>query len=175
MFRLIHWLSEAITFVAAAIAIAMTMVIMTSVVMRYAAGAPLRFSEELIGIAFAGIVFAMLPACEANGQHIRITLLTDRYSERGKKIASMLDRLLMALFCLAFAYLSYDFTHTSYLWDVHTEFAGLVMWPWMAIMPLSCILTVLISLFMVRRRAGTWQEVDEDTEIMLIEEGEERK
>ncbi|MBJ3777136.1 TRAP transporter small permease [Acuticoccus mangrovi] len=151
MDRIIDWTARVIAAVAVATSVFMTGVILVSVVMRYIVGAPLAFGEELVGLAFAGIVFLMLPYCEYTGQNIRITLLVERYPPALRRVADAVARLLTAFFCLAFAWLSYDFTATSYQWEVRTLVANLIAWPWMAIMPVGMVLTVIVTLWLIRR------------------------
>lgn len=171
MARYVNRISDLFSIVAVFVAISMVTIIIASIFMRYVAGSPIRFAEELVGIAFACIVFMMIPTCEANGAHIRVDIIVSRLSVKWKKIAKSLDRLLLSIFCLAFAYLSFKFTHTSYIWDARASASGILLYPWMAVMPISCVLTVLVAVIHIRKPpAETESEISGATRALLAED-----
>src|SRR5690606_39650535 len=61
----------------------------SSAIMRYVAGRPFSFTEELVGVLFITMSFLSLPIVLCDNMHVNITLFTDRYSLRWKVIAAL--------------------------------------------------------------------------------------
>ena len=54
------------------------LLVLSSVVMRYLVQAPFRFADELAGLLLGVALFLTLPLVLWRGDHIRVTLLSDR-------------------------------------------------------------------------------------------------
>ena len=57
------------------------------------------------------------------------------------------------VFCLYFGYFAYDFTETSFAVNARSDMGRILLWPWMATMPVACVL-IAIAAFVRFRRGG---------------------
>ena len=140
--RILHILVQG----AALAGIVMTGLLVLSAFMRYVLGSPYRATEELVGLFFILMAFLTLPYCTVAGRQICINILSDRL--RGKmRTASRIGHVLMTLtFAIVFGYLSFDYAAFSYVLGSTASMSGLLLWPWMAVMPLAAALLALTSL-----------------------------
>lgn len=76
--RLILLVSRALAALGAACVAGMAVLVVLAVAMRYAAGAPFAFTEELAGLLMVSCVFLGLPFVLASHRHIRVGLLYER-------------------------------------------------------------------------------------------------
>jgi TRAP-type C4-dicarboxylate transport system permease small subunit len=118
--------------------------------MRYFVSAPFAFTEELVGLLFSAMVFLALPYCTYAGRHIRVTLLTDHLPPAWRAGSAVASTMLTILVCAAFGWIAFDFAATSYALGARSDFARLPLWPWMAMMPLACLVMAIAALL----RAG---------------------
>jgi TRAP-type C4-dicarboxylate transport system permease small subunit len=123
-----------------------------SAFMRYLVGAPFAFTEEFVGLLFSAMVFLALPYCSYSGQHIRVTLLTDHLPKSWRTYSDIAATIFTILFCILFAWIAFDFTWTSYALGARSDIGRLLLWPWMATMPLACLFMVIVALLRARTR-----------------------
>lgn len=124
----------------------MTGLIFVSTLMRYLAGRPLRFSDELAGLLFLSLTFLSLPYVLDKGRHIRIEILVNMVPESMARILDFIATVIFILFCLIFIYESWNFMGFSFSIYSRTDISGILLWPWMAIMPFSMLLCILVQL-----------------------------
>jgi len=130
-------LNRSLTVTAAVAGGVMCVFIMLSVFMRYFVGAPFRFTEELVGLLFAAMVFLVLPVAEIRNMHIRVTVLTNLFTPFWRAIAELGSMLAVVAFAVIFGLLSFDFAAMSYLIGSKTSMGGMLLYPWMGLMPLA--------------------------------------
>jgi TRAP-type C4-dicarboxylate transport system permease small subunit len=123
----------------------MTGLIFVSTLMRYLGGRPLRFSDELAGLLFLSLTFLCLPHVLNKGRHIRIEILLQLAPPFIARIMDIVGTLTLLTFCVVFAYESYDFMDFSHSINSRTDISGILLWPWMAIMPFSMLLCILVQ------------------------------
>ena len=123
--------------VAAVAGAAMGGFVALSAIMRYVLGSPYRFTEELVGLLFAAMVFLTLPYCASMSRHIRVTLVRDLQPGWARAASDIVAALAIIVFAVIFAHLSWDFTALSYRLRSVTDMAGLLVYPWMALMPIG--------------------------------------
>ncbi|WP_417584894.1 TRAP transporter small permease [Nitrincola sp.] len=124
---------------------AMTLLIFVSTLMRYIGGKPVRFSDELAGLLFISLAFFCLPHILNKGRHIRIEILLQILPKKLVMIADFFATVALVLFCAIFLYESYDFMNFSKEISSTTDISGILLWPWMAIMPFSMVLCILVQ------------------------------
>ncbi|MFQ3789062.1 TRAP transporter small permease [Halomonas sp. A29] len=124
----------------------MTGLIFVSTLMRYLGGRPLRFSDELAGLLFLSLTFLCLPYVLDKGRHIRIEILVNLMPEPMARIMDLIGTLILILFCTIFIYEAWDFMEFSFSINSRTDISGILLWPWMAIMPFSMLLCILVQL-----------------------------
>ena len=120
----------------------------TSVVMRHLAHAPFRFTEELVGLLMTAAFFLALPLVTLNAEHVKVQILVASLSARAAILAGFVATLFGVLFSLWFFALGMPWFEFAYQRSIKTEVGRLLMYPWMALLPLSMLLTALA--FIVR-------------------------
>ncbi|MBV7485134.1 TRAP transporter small permease [Bordetella sp. BOR01] len=131
--------------------IALTLFVALSAVMRYVVGSPFPFTEELVGLLFSALVFLALPYVTLHRQHIEVTLVTDCFPPAVRRWTDRLANGLVILFAFWFGSYAFDFALVSYQIQARTDIAGIVLWPWMALIVLACVLMAGFILFKSRR------------------------
>lgn len=126
--------------------VVMTGLIFVSTLMRYLGGQPLRFSDELAGLLFLSLTFLCLPHVLDKGRHIRIEVLINIVSGPVARIMDVVGTMTLIVFCVIFAYEAWDFMDFSRSIGSRADISGILLWPWMAIMPFSMLLCVLVQL-----------------------------
>jgi len=119
-----------------------------SVTMRYFAYAPFRFTEELVGLLMTAAFFLALPLVTLRAEHVRVRVLVAALPDRIAGRVAVLARLFGAAFCLWFFWLCMPWLEFAFDRNIKTEVGRLLMYPWMALLPLSMLLT--LAAFLVR-------------------------
>lgn len=137
-------------------------IIVTSVVMRKFANTPLHITEEVVGLLLSATLFLGLPMVTLKARHVRVSLLSDRLTGRSHDILQI-----MALFIgvILFAWLLTDalpWWEFAYRLDLKTETTRILLYPWMAVLPLSLMVTGLIYL---ARLTGMIDRIDDTSEL----------
>ncbi|SEL65880.1 TRAP transporter small permease [Halomonas daqiaonensis] len=125
--------------------VVMTGLIFVSTLMRYLGGSPLRFSDELAGLLFLSLTFLCLPYVLDKGRHMRIEIIRNIVPGPMARIMDVISTLTLVAFCMAFAYEAWDFMGFSYSISSRADISGILLWPWMAIMPFSMLLCLLVQ------------------------------
>jgi len=112
-----------------------------SVVMRHVASAPFRFTEELVGLLMTAAFFLALPLVTLNSQHVRVQILVSSLSPALATFAAIAAAAFGILFCLWFFVLGMPWLEFAFQRSIKTEVGRLLMYPWMALLPLSTLLT----------------------------------
>lgn len=137
-------LALALAVLAAVCMLGIVALITTSVVMRRVAGAPLRITEDAVGLMLSAVLFLGLPLVTLRSQHVRVAIVANALGprfERALHVAAMLVGLVFFgwLFVKALPWLEFAWRR-----NLRTETARLILYPWMATLPLSVGLTWLI-------------------------------
>ncbi len=140
----------------------MTSLIFISTLMRYLGGRPLRFSDELAGLLFLSLTFLCLPYVLDKGRHIRIEILLNLAPAPMVRIMNFIGTMTLFAFCLIFAFEAWGFMSFSYSIDSRTDISGILLWPWMAIMPFSMLLCILVQLRHGIRQPRAETNLEED-------------
>jgi TRAP-type C4-dicarboxylate transport system permease small subunit len=100
--RVILWVTRALAALGAACVAAMAALVVLAVAMRYAAGAPFAFTEELAGLLMVSAVFLGLPFVLAMHAHIRVGLVSDRNRGWLRRLLWVLGQLVFVAFAAVF-------------------------------------------------------------------------
>jgi TRAP-type C4-dicarboxylate transport system permease small subunit len=142
-------------FVAIVAAILMSAFVFLSAILRYLAGTPIWFSDELVGLLFLSTAFLAMPKAYLLGQHIRISLLVDTYPLILRRLCAVFGGLIVLTFCAVFTIKSWDFMYFSYEIEARSDIARFWLVPWMAIMPwATAILFVAAAIKLVLVAVG---------------------
>lgn len=118
--------------------------IFTSVVMRKFANSPLHITEEVVGLLLSVSLFLGLPLVTLRAKHVRVSILIENVSEQTRRV---LDRIGLVLGLVFFAWIVFEaipwweFAHRL---NLKTETSRILLYPWMALLPVSLSLTGLI-------------------------------
>lgn len=143
-----------LTILSAIPAILMTAFVVLATVMRYFWGSPFSFTEELVGLLFTAMVFSGLPACIYRERNISVTLLVDKYPPVVRHFAHIASMLLIISFLGWFGFLSLEYAVSMFELDGRTTGSRILLWPWVALMPLSCLFATLAAILRITRRNG---------------------
>ncbi|MEQ8345220.1 MAG: TRAP transporter small permease [Sneathiellaceae bacterium] len=132
--------------VAACAAVLLTLFVCLSAAMRYLFGSPFHFTEELVALLFLAMVFLTLPAATSRRQHIRVTLVTARLRGSWRSVANAFNVAVILAFSTWFGIEAFRFADFAVEIGAITEQSGIILWPWMAVLPASAGLAALISL-----------------------------
>ncbi|PLS21401.1 TRAP transporter small permease [Amylibacter cionae] len=119
-------------------------IIMYSVLMRKFANSPVHITEEVVGLLLSVSLFLGLPMVTLKAKHVRVALLADRLKgslQTGIQIAALLVGIVF------FSWLIYEtipWFEFAFKRSLKTETSRILLYPWMALMPLSLFLTLVI-------------------------------
>ena len=147
--------TRGLTVVAAAATAAIFVVVFVAVVMRYVAGAPFAFTEELSGLLLAMSVFLVLPLTVAANLNIRITLVTERLRGAAARLAWVLGELILLAFFAVFAWEAWKFFGLALRFKEKSEQAQLVLAPWKLAAAALFLLCAVIALWRALRPQPT--------------------
>jgi TRAP-type C4-dicarboxylate transport system permease small subunit len=145
-------------------------IIATSVVMRRFANSPLHITEEVVGLLLSVVLFLGLPMVTLRSKHVRVSLLTNYV---GDKSRGALQIAALAVGIVFFGWLIWEtipWFEFALKRNLKTETTRILLYPWMALMPLSLTVTGAI---LIARLAGILDH-DENTETRPPMSGEER-
>ena len=142
----------ALTVLAALAGCAIVVLIGASVTMRYFAFAPFRFTEELVGLLMTAAFFLALPLATYRAEHVRVLLVVSMLPDGARKWVCRLSAVFGAAFCLWFLALCLPWLEFAIDRNIKTEVGRLLMYPWMALIPLSMALSMVAFLAGVQSR-----------------------
>lgn len=145
LIRCLEGLALGMNRLAAVAAVLMSLFVFLGVVMRYFVGAPFAFSDEFIGLLFATMAFLAMPLGLVMRRHIILDIVTRGLQGPLRHIVDIGATLILTTFCVWFLVLSYDFADYSRLLDARSDIGAMVLWPWMAMLPLCTVVLVLVS------------------------------
>jgi TRAP-type C4-dicarboxylate transport system permease small subunit len=134
-------IAKILSALSACAAIAMTTFVVLASTMRYVVESPFDFTEELVGLLFTAMIFIGLPVCIFRNTNISVTIIPDLMPPKMRRAADIAAQLLLILFCIWFGYLSFDYMRSMIELGGRTTGSRLLLWPWTALMPISCMLT----------------------------------
>lgn len=87
----------------------MTAVVFIQVVLRYVFNSGLAWSEEGARFLFMWIIWMSMSIGFRDKSHIRMTVISDKLSPKGKHILNIIDNLIILAFSLFIAYLGWNY------------------------------------------------------------------
>lgn len=144
--RVERWVSPVFTGLALLGALAGSAIVAligASVAMRHVANAPFRFTEELVGLLMTAAFFLVLPLVTLKSEHVRVQILLTALPTRIAGLVTAVAALFGIGFCLWVFWLSIPWFEFAFDRTIKSEVARLLLYPWMALLPLSMALTAL--------------------------------
>ena len=139
--RWLRCLFTALAIVATIASVSIVGLVGTSVAMRHLAHTPFRFTEELVGLLMTTAFFLVLPLVTLNAEHVRVQIAVAGLPPRIKRVVSAIAALFGVVFTAWFFWLCVPWFEFAYTRSIKTEVGRLLMYPWMAIVPVSMVFT----------------------------------
>lgn len=114
--------------------------------MRYFAFAPLSFTEELVGLLMTTAFFLALPLTTLRAEHVRIVAFVSVLPYRWRPAVELIASMFGVVFCLWLLILCLPWLEFAIDRQIKTEVGRLLLYPWMALFPLSLFLTLIAFL-----------------------------
>ncbi|MEM6462469.1 MAG: TRAP transporter small permease [Pseudomonadota bacterium] len=131
---------------------AIVIIICVSVAMRHIAQAPLHFTEELVGLLMTAAFFLAMPLVTLKAENVRVMIVIANLPARLARRVALAAGLFGVAFCLWYFALCLPWLEFAFDRNLKTEVARLLMYPWMAVIPFSLLLTAMA--FAIRSVAG---------------------
>lgn len=135
----------AMALLAAAGMTAIVVIIVTSVTLRKLAQ-PLYFTEEVVGLLLSVSLFLALPMVTLKAGHVRVSIVESAIKGWGRSALAVLAACVGIGFCAWVTYEAMDWLAFALRLNLKTETSRILLFPWMALMPLSLGLTGVMFL-----------------------------
>lgn len=122
---------------------AIVVLIGVSVAMRHIAAAPFYFTEELVGLLMTAAFFLALPLVTLRAEHVRVSIVVANLPEPARRWAGFAAGLFGVVFAVWYFLLCMPWLEFAFDRNLKTEVARLLLYPWMALIPFSMVLTAL--------------------------------
>ena len=154
-------LSLAFATIAALGMISIVAIIVTSVFMRKFANSPLHITEEAVGLLLSVSLFLGLPMVTLKAKHVRVALLSNMLKGRAYTNLQTLALLVGIGFFAWLIFEAIPWFEFAYRLNLKTETTRILLYPWMALLPLSLIVTCAI---LIARLFGILDQDDNVTD-----------
>jgi TRAP-type transport system small permease protein len=121
-------------------------IIVTGVVMRRFFNTPLHITEDVVGLMLSAVLFLGLPLVTLRSQHVRVSIVADALEVRFGTALRIAAMLVGVTFFGWILFESIPWFEFAWKRGLKTETARLLLYPWMAVLPLSVGLTFVIYL-----------------------------
>ena len=121
-------------------------VVLLSVFQRYVLKSPLSFSEELIGLLLSSMLFMSLPYISNMEKHVKITLISNLLQIKYKIWLTIVAYLINLIFSAWMLIETIEWMEFAIKLNLKTENSRLLLSPWMAVVPLSFSVNIIISI-----------------------------
>lgn len=119
-------------------------IITSGVVMRRLVGSPLHITEDIVGLMLSAVLFLGLPLVTLRSQHVRVSIVVNALHARFAVLAHFAAMLVGILFFGWIFIKALPWIEFAFVRNLKSETARLLLYPWMAILPLSVGLTWVI-------------------------------
>lgn len=116
---------------------------------RYVFQRPFAFTDEFVGLLMLALLFLSLPVALYRGKHIRMTLVTQRLAGRAGMVVSLVAAAILVAFAVWFMWEALESFGFEYRFKTRTAVAEILLYPWIAILPISMAMIVVVSLVLV--------------------------
>ena len=121
-------------------------VVLLSVFQRYVLKSPLSFSEELVGLLLSSMLFMSLPYISNMEKHVKITLISNLLQIKYKIWLTIIAYLINLIFSAWMLIETIEWMDFAIKLNFKTENSRLLLSPWMAVVPLSFSVNIIISI-----------------------------
>ena len=121
-------------------------VVLLSVFQRYVLKSPLSFSEELVGLLLSSMLFMSLPYISNTEKNVKITLISNLLQIKYKIWLTIIAYLINLIFSVWMLIETIEWMEFAIKLNLKTENSRLLLSPWMAVVPLSFSVNIIISI-----------------------------
>ena len=121
-------------------------VVLLSVFQRYVLKSPLSFSEELVGLLLSSMLFMSLPYISNTEKNVKITLISNLLQIKYKIWLTIIAYLINLIFSSWMLIETIEWMEFAIKLNLKTENSRLLLSPWMAVVPLSFSVNIIISI-----------------------------
>ena len=146
----------------AAIGVAVSTLLVTiSAFMRYVAGKPFHFTEEIGALLFVLISVLSSPYVLTEKRHIRVSILLNRLNPRYRCFLDLFAHVISIIILVVMIKVTLEFSISNYHIGSRSPDADIYLFPWTALVPFSLammgivlIRNVIEILMLIRNRRG---------------------
>lgn len=128
--------------------IAMMMLTVADVTLRYVFNRPIPASLEFTEYLMIGVVFLALAWCALKGMHVKVDILVSRFSPRARAVFSGINSLVVLGVCVLLASQSYSESTVARLFHSASDVTDIPWYPFFLVVTFGFVLlflTMLIS------------------------------
>jgi TRAP-type C4-dicarboxylate transport system permease small subunit len=151
--RLFSRVARVMAYAGAIALLVMTALVVISSFMRYFVGRPFDFTEELVALLYMAMVFLAIPLVTLKQSHIAVSVLPQRVMRAFSGPLRAGSVLVMIAFCTWFTVEAYDFVEYARRLSSRSEQVDLLLWPWMAVIPVTMVFVTIVAAFLLFRGA----------------------
>jgi TRAP-type C4-dicarboxylate transport system permease small subunit len=157
----IRWLIEASGIVGVAILLAMMMMTVVDVVMRYFFRRPIIGSVEISIVLMVCVVFLCTAWCALNDGHIRVDIITGKLSKKGRAILNSFDNVLTFALALLIAWRSFMEAMAVKEMEVTSPLLGIPRYPFVFVTAFGFLLLFFAALILFIRNVKSVKDAKE--------------
>ncbi|MDB3936023.1 TRAP transporter small permease [Granulosicoccus sp.] len=121
-------------------------IIVVGVFMRKFANSPLHFTEEVVGLLLSVSLFLGLPLVTLRARHVQVSILARLLTGKWRAAIDIAAVLVSSIFFIWLLVESIPWLEFAFDRNLKTETTRILLYPWMALLPLSLGLSCLILL-----------------------------
>lgn len=157
----IQWIIEASSIVGVAILLAMMMMTVADVVMRYFFHRPIIGSMEISIILMVCVVFLCMAWCALNDGHISVDIITGRLSKKSRAILNSFDNILTFALALLIAWRSLLEAMSVKEMEVTSPLLGIPRYPFVFVTAFGFLLLFFAALILFLRNVKSVKDPNE--------------
>ncbi len=156
--------------------VAMLVIIILNVVLRYLVGMPVTGGDTAMIFLMITMVFTGLASIVMAGQNIRMTALVDRISVQKQHVLAAICGVVNIVYFAILVWAGFNRTMNSFVTRVYDEATEWVLWPVQAVMTLGLALAFIATIwvvyrkFIVKAEPGSKEEAGDGLDSSIINE-----
>ena len=145
--RLFSRVAQVMAYAGAISLLAMTVLVVIASFMRYFMGRPFDFTEELVALLYMSMVFLAIPLVTMKQSHVAVSVMPKRLKLAFGGLLRAGSGLVMIAFCTWFTVEAYHYVEESRRLNSKSEQVDFLLWPWMAVIPVTMAFVTIIVAF----------------------------
>lgn len=157
----IGWIIEASGIVGVVVLLAMMMMTVVDVIMRYFFLQPIIGSVELSTILMVCVVFLGIAWCALNDGHISVDIITGKLSKKGRAVLNSFDNILTFVLALLIAWRSFREALSVKEMEVTSPLLGIPRYPFVFVTAFGFLLLFFAALILFIRNVKSLKDPNE--------------